>query len=65
MRDDAERYPVRYFLKAPVKAQLENDKFTFTVSAKYDDRLDEIAKYFTAYTLNYIKEKEERKAKKK
>ena len=65
VRDDAERYPVRYFLKAPVKAQLENDKFTFTVSAKYDDRLDEIAKYFTAYTLNYIKEKEERKAKKK
>lgn len=65
VRESAERHPVRYFLKAPVKEQLENDKFNFTVSARFDDRLEEIAKYFTAYALNYIKEKEEEKNKSK
>ncbi|MBP3905047.1 hypothetical protein [Turicibacter sp.] len=61
VRESAERHPVRYFLKAPVKQQLDNDKFNFTISAKYDDRLEEIAKYFTAYALNYIKEQKSKK----
>lgn len=65
VREDAERHPVRYFLKASVRSQLNNDKFTFTVSAKYDDKLDEIAKFFTAYVLNYIKEKEDKSSKRK
>lgn len=65
VREGAERHPVRYFLKAPVRYQLDNDNFTFTVSAKYDDRIDEIAKFFTAYVLNYIEEKANKTSKRK
>lgn len=65
VREDSERHPVRYFLKAPVGKQLDSDCFTFTVSAKYDDKLDIIAKQFTAYVLNYLEEKEKKSKKKK
>lgn len=60
-REENERHVVRYFLKAPVTQQLNKDKFSFAVSAKYDDKLDKIEQWFTAYVLNYIKEQEEKK----
>lgn len=65
VRDDSERHPIRYFMKSPVKEQLNIKHFTFTVSAKYDDKLDIIAKQFTAYVLNYLEEKEKKSKKKK